>query len=100
MAVTKSNAISNAPLDLLPVEVAKLWKSPRNRKQTIVIAIKHYEGHTFLDCRMFGTNEQGQSVPTQRGVTVGIARLPEFAAGVAKALAKARELGLIAEDAQ
>ncbi|MGY4351235.1 hypothetical protein ACVWXM_007728 [Bradyrhizobium sp. GM7.3] len=78
-----------------PIEIAKFWKSARNRTQSIVISIKHYEGHTFLDCRLFGTNAEGRTVPTGKGVTVGMARLPEFASGVAKALAKARELGLI-----
>ncbi|MCA1474764.1 MULTISPECIES: hypothetical protein [unclassified Bradyrhizobium] len=87
--------MSRLPTPDEPIEIAKFWKSARNRKQSIVIAIKHYEGHTFLDCRMFGTNEEGRSVPTQRGVTIGMARLEEFAAGVAKALATAQELGLL-----
>jgi Transcriptional Coactivator p15 (PC4) len=78
-----------------PVEICKLWKSARNRKQTIVISLRCYEGHTFLDCRTFDTNEAGQSVPTTKGVTVGMAKLPEFVAGITQALAKARELDLI-----
>jgi hypothetical protein len=80
-----------------PIEIAKYWKSARNRKQTTVIAIKQYEGHTFLDCRLFDTNGEGQSVPTARGLTVGMARLLEFEAAVSKAVRKARELGLIVD---
>ncbi|KJC59907.1 hypothetical protein UP10_14525 [Bradyrhizobium sp. LTSPM299] len=78
-----------------PVTIGKMWKSPRDRKRTIVFAIKQYEGHTFLDCRLFDTNTEGQSVPTTKGVTIGMAQLTEFAANVGKSIAKARELGLI-----
>ena len=81
-----------------PIPIAKFWKSARNRKQSIVLAIKQFEGHTFLDCRLFDTNQDGQAVPTAKGVTVGMARLQEFAAAVAKALATARELALIDDD--
>jgi hypothetical protein len=88
-----------SPLDE-PIQIAKFWKSARNRKQSIVLAIKHYEGHTFLDCRLFGTNAEGQSVPTAKGVTIGMARLSEFSAAVAKALAKARDLGLLNDESE
>jgi hypothetical protein len=81
-----------------PVEIFKEWKSARNRKQTIVGAIKQYEGHVFFDCRLFDTNAEGQAVPTTKGVTVGIAQLPRFVAGVNKALAEARRLGLLAAE--
>jgi hypothetical protein len=86
-----------SPLDK-PIEIAKFWKSGRDRKNSIVVSIKQYEGHTFLDCRLFGTNSEGQSVPTAKGVTVGMARLPEFVSAIQKSLVKARELGLIVDD--
>jgi len=82
-----------------PIEIAKFWKSARNRKQSIVIAIKQYEGHMFLDCRLYGTNKEGRSVPTPKGLTVGMSCLPDFAAAVAKALDRAREIGLLDEAA-
>ena len=78
-----------------PIPIAKFWKSPRDRKNSIVLAIKQYEGHTFLDCRLFGTNAEGQTVPTLKGVTVGMRCLPEFLNAVKKAHAKAVELGLL-----
>ncbi|WLB58472.1 PC4/YdbC family ssDNA-binding protein [Bradyrhizobium japonicum] len=81
-----------------PIEIAKFWKSARNRRQTIVLTLKAYEGHAFLDCRLFDTNGDGQSVPTAKGVTVGMTQLPDFVAGVKKAVEKAHELGLIAGD--
>jgi hypothetical protein len=82
-----------------PIEIAKFWKSGRDRKNSIVIAIKQYEGHTFLDCRLFGTNSEGQTVPTAKGVTIGMLRLSAFFRAVQKAHAKAIELGLIDDEA-
>lgn len=81
-----------------PIPIAKIWKSARDRKRTIVLAIKHYEGHTFLDCRLFDTSAEGQSVPTTKGLTIGMARLLEFSAAVGKAVATAQALGLIDAD--
>ena len=81
-----------------PIEIAKFWKSARNRKQSIVLAIRHFEGHTFLDCRLFSTNANGQSVPTPRGLTIGMAVLLKFQAGINKAVAEAKELDLISSD--
>jgi Transcriptional Coactivator p15 (PC4) len=82
-----------------PVEIAKFWKSGRDRKNSIVISIKQYEGHVFLDCRLFGTNSEGQTVPTAKGITIGMGRLSEFVNAVQKAQAKAIELGLIDDEA-
>ena len=82
-----------------PISIAKFWKSPRDRKNSIVLAIKQHEGHIFLDCRVFGTNSQGQTVPTTKGVTIGMPRLSEFVRAVQKAHAKAIELGLVDDEA-
>lgn len=87
--------MTDKPAIAYPVEISKMWKSARNRKQTIVLAFKQYEGHTFLDCRLFDTNADGQAVPTMKGVTVGIAQLQQFVAGVNKAVERAREMGLL-----
>jgi hypothetical protein len=81
-----------------PVVISKFWKSGRDRKNSIVVSIKQYEGHTFLDCRVFGTNSEGQTVPTAKGLTIGMLRLPEFLNAVQKAHAKAVELGLVDDD--
>jgi hypothetical protein len=78
-----------------PIEIAKLWKSPRNKRHTIHLAIKEYEGHAYLDIRTYTLNAKGQAVPTKAGVTVTPSRLEEFSTAVARALAKATELGLL-----
>ena len=76
-----------------PVEIAKFWK---NRKgEAIVVSLKTYNGRNLIDVRQNFTNEEGKLQPTAKGVVMVVLRLPELAAAVNKALAKAKELGLI-----
>jgi hypothetical protein len=90
--------MSRKPTLTDPIEIAKFWKSARDRKHTIVVSIKQYEGHVFLDCRVFSTNTEGQTVPTSKGLTIGMRRLNEFLGAVQKAHAKAIALGLIDDE--
>ena len=79
-----------------PVEVAKFWK---NRKgEAIVITLKEYEGTVIFDARTNFTTKDGKFQPTSKGLSIVVARLPELAAGVQKALAQAKELGLINDE--
>jgi hypothetical protein len=79
-----------------PVEVAKFWK---NRKgEAIIITLKDYEGRVIFDARTNFTTKDGKFQPTSKGLSIVVARLPELAAGVQKALAQARELGLLEDE--
>jgi pantoate kinase len=80
-----------------PVEVAKFFKN--RRKDVIVVSLSTFEGSNIVDVRQHFHNEQGQMRPTGKGVAMVVLRLPELAAAVNKALAKARELGLIVDEA-
>jgi hypothetical protein len=76
-----------------PVKVAEFWK---NRKgESIRATLVTYEGRNCFDLRQHFTAHDGRMQPTKRGITVAVLRLPELAAAVSKALAKAIELGLI-----
>lgn len=83
-----------------PVIIARIWKSPRDRSRTITIALKSYEGRSFVDIRIFGTNSAGQSVPTQKGVTVGFKQFPELLHALDRARVKATELGLLDDESE
>jgi hypothetical protein len=78
-----------------PIPIAKMWKSPRNRRQAIHFTLQQYEGHPYLDVRVYTLNGAGQAVPTKAGVTVNPAGLEEFSEAIAKAVVKAREIGLL-----
>jgi hypothetical protein len=79
-----------------PVEVAKFWKNRRH--DAVVVSLSTYEGRNLVDVRMHAMNKEGRLVPTPKGLAVVIRRLPDLAKSVAKALEKARELGLIDDD--
>jgi transcriptional coactivator p15 (PC4) len=75
-----------------PVEVAKFWKNRRH--DAIVVSLSTYEGKNLIDVRMHAM-KQGRLVPTPKGLAMVVRRLPDLAKAVAKALAKAQELGLL-----
>jgi len=58
-----------------PIEIGKFFK---NRKgDFVVVAIKEFQGITYLDIRQFFTSEDGKSFPTKKGVAIGLRRLED-----------------------
>ena len=80
------------------IEIAKFWKSPRERKIAIVVSLRHYEGHNLIDVREYFTDQAGCMRPSTRGMAMVVRRLPEFSKALRKALERARELGLLPDD--
>jgi Transcriptional Coactivator p15 (PC4) len=79
-----------------PIEISKFW---RNRKgEAVIVSLREYEGRVLIDCRVNFTNKEGKLQPTAKGLSLVVLRLPELAAAVNKALARAKELGLLDED--
>lgn len=93
-----ASAQSNSSQLVDGILIAKFWKSARNRRDSINVTLKSYEGFAFLDCRLHTTSETGHSVPTHKGCTVGMRQLTEFRDAIDKAHAHAVELGLIERD--
>jgi hypothetical protein len=75
-----------------PVVISKFWKNRRH--DAVIVSLSTYEGHNLVDLRTHAMKE-GRLVPTPKGLAMVVRRLPELAAAVTKALAKARELGLL-----
>lgn len=88
-----SQRTSRRPSLAKPVEIAKFWKNRRH--DAVVVSLSTYEGHNLVDVRTHSMNRSGQLVPTPKGLSIVVLRLPDLAAAVNKALAKARELGLV-----
>jgi hypothetical protein len=78
-----------------PVIVERFWKNRRH--DAIVVSLSTYEGKNIVDVRMHAMKE-GRLLPTPKGVAIVILQLPELAKAINKALAKARELGLLPDD--
>jgi hypothetical protein len=75
----------------------RLWKN-RWRKDAVVVSISTFEDRNLIGIRIYTTNTVGKMLPTGRGMSLAIGRLPELAAAVNSALRKAKELGLIPND--
>jgi transcriptional coactivator p15 (PC4) len=81
-----------------PLEVAKFWK---NRKgEAIIVTLKNFEGRSIIDIRTHFTTKDGKFQPTGKGLALMALRLPELAKAINKALAKAKELGLIDDEGE
>jgi hypothetical protein len=79
-----------------PIVVARFWRNRRG--EAVVVSFREYEGRALIDCRIHFTNKQGKLQPTRKGHALVVARLPDLAKAVNRALAKAKELGLIPEE--
>jgi hypothetical protein len=80
-----------------PVEITKFWKN-RGRNESVHVALSAYEGHNLINVRVYSTGTDGVDRPTQKGIAMSVRKLPELADALNKALAKARELGLLVGD--
>jgi Transcriptional Coactivator p15 (PC4) len=81
-----------------PIEVAKFWKSPRNRTEHVRVDLSEYQGHPLINVRIWQTGSDGIDRPTTKGIALAVRKLPELARSLAKAEIRARELGLLADD--
>jgi Transcriptional Coactivator p15 (PC4) len=75
----------------------RFWKN-RYRRDAIVVSLSTFEDRNLISVRTYTTSQDGKMLPTTKGVALAVARLPELAAAVARALAKAKALGLIPND--
>ena len=78
-----------------PVKVASFWKSRAH--DAIVVELSTYEGRNLVDVRT-NVMSHGRLVPTPRGVSLAVLRLPDLAKAINKALKQAKELGLLPDD--
>jgi Transcriptional Coactivator p15 (PC4) len=76
-----------------PIVVSQEWINRRHDALTITLTT--YKGTNLVDLRKFAMNREGKLVPTPKGISVKVARLPDMVKAISKALNKAVELGLI-----
>jgi hypothetical protein len=94
------NAPKTAAL-AVPVPIAKFWKSARDHTKHVRVDLSEHKGLALVNVRIWQTGTDGIDRPTVQGVALIISKLPELARALAKAEAKARELGLLkAESSQ
>jgi hypothetical protein len=84
-----------APTLAEPITVAEWWKNRRG--ESIRLVLNRFEGRDIFDLRTWYTAD-GKLKPG-KGFAAEIRHLPRLASAIAKAEAKARELGLIDDKA-
>jgi len=77
-----------------PVTIAEWWKNRRG--ESVRLVLNTFEGRNVLDLRTWYTAD-GKLKPG-KGFAAEVRHLPQLASALAKAEAKARELGLIDDD--
>jgi hypothetical protein len=77
-----------------PVTIAESWKNRRG--ESIRLVLNQFKGRSIFDLRTWYTAD-GRLKPG-KGFTAEMKHLPRLAKAVAKAEAKARELGLISDE--
>lgn len=78
------------------VVVGQFFKN--RRKEHVRLTLKRFEGRPIADLRQFFVTEGGFSKPTTKGIAVVVARLPDLAAVINRAVKRAVELGLLREE--
>jgi Transcriptional Coactivator p15 (PC4) len=76
-----------------PIEVAKFWANRAH--DAVVVSLREYEGVLIVDIRKHYSAPDGTLQPTAKGIALSVRKLPELALAIAKALKRARELGLL-----
>lgn len=75
-----------------PLRIASIQKGDAE----VRVALDEFKGNLTIDVRLFETfTTANVMMPTKRGITLGLARLPELAAALADAETKARAMGLL-----
>ena len=81
------------------VVVGQFFKN--RRKEHVRLTLRRFEGRAIADLRQFFITADGFSQPTTKGIAVVVARLPDLATIVNRAVKRAVELGLLSvEDAK
>lgn len=76
-----------------PITVGSVQK---NSAEEVRATFSNYRGHDLFDLRVYGKFGAAQTfMPSGKGVSVNIAKLPELIALLQQAEAEARSLGLI-----
>jgi hypothetical protein len=97
MALDQSQGSSQVPEPAplaVPITIAKFWKN-RRRNESVHVTLSEYEGHALVSVRVYASGADGCDRPTPKGVSISVRKLPELAAGLARALERAKALGLL-----
>lgn len=68
----------------------------KNKAEEVRIELSEFNGHNLVAARVWATSRaDGTRVPTRKGITLNIRRLPELIGGLQEAEREARKAGLL-----
>lgn len=67
----------------------------KNKREAIHVLLDEFNGHDIFNARVFYEAQDGTMRPGKAGVAFAVAKLPEFAQAVQKALTEAQRRGLV-----
>ncbi len=71
----------------------------KGRTSDVRVSLSEYNGRTYLDIRTHVVvDATGDRVPTRKGITLAINKIPELREAIEAAEAEARELGLLTDE--
>lgn len=79
-----------------PALVIAEWD--RNAREIVRVALDQYKGRHTIDVRVWYCDDSGGALkPGRSGITLALKHLPDLSDAMAKALAQARQRGLLDE---
>lgn len=69
----------------------------KNTREEIHVALRHFKGHSFIDVCVHARGDDGEMVPTPKGVTFKPDALPQLRQALADADGVARAAGLVGD---
>lgn len=69
----------------MPDDRKILHEFKRNAEETMRVSLSTFKGRTYVDLRLFYTDDNGELQPTKKGVTITPDLWDSFREGVAKA---------------
>jgi hypothetical protein len=78
-----------------PATVIAEWD--RNAREVVRVALDQYNGRHTINVRVWYRDDGDTLKPGRAGITLAVKHLPALCDAMAKALAKARHLGLLDE---
>ena len=78
-----------------PVIISEFWKNRGG--ETVRIQLREFEGVALVDIRVHYTDKEGKLAPTPKGLSCSVRKLPDLVKGLTTALARARDIGLLAD---
>ncbi len=61
-----------------------IFSFPKNDKEEIRFSIREFKGQLYFESRLFFKNDNGDWLPTKKGLTLSIGHFCEFKRGVTK----------------